>query len=206
MNMEHHMKFAEIGSNVEIYPYVVFIKAENIYLKNHIILSEFCWLHGGKKTVIGNFIHIANYSSIAGGGVCLLEDFVGISAGVRIVTGSEMINGEGLTNPTVPKQYRACTRSFVHLKKHSFLATNVIVHPGVTIGEGAVVGSNSVVTKDIEPWTINVGIPAKPIKDRDNRKIYELEKKMYDEFALPRWDISKFLELKKNSNKFPDSV
>jgi acetyltransferase-like isoleucine patch superfamily enzyme len=39
--------------------------------------------------------------------------------------------------------------------------------PDLTIGEGAVCGTFSFVTKDIMPWTINTGIPAKPIKKRN---------------------------------------
>ena len=42
--------------------------------------------------------------------------------------------------------------------------------PGVTIGEGAIVLAGSVVTKDVEPWTIVGGNPAKKIRDR-NRDI-----------------------------------
>jgi carbonic anhydrase/acetyltransferase-like protein (isoleucine patch superfamily) len=42
-----------------------------------------------------------------------------------------------------------------------------IVLPGVTIGEGAVVGAGSVVTKDVEPWTVVGGNPAKFIKKRE---------------------------------------
>src|SRR5215831_13276736 len=108
-------QFAEKGKNVEIYPNSIFINPGNIFLKNYIRISEFCWIHGGIKTLIGNFIHIAPYTSIAGGGVCILEDFVGVCAGSKIITGSEKIEGEGLTNPMVPIDYRAVSRSFVHL-------------------------------------------------------------------------------------------
>lgn len=45
---------------------------------------------------------------------------------------------------------------------------------GVTIGEGAVVGARAVVFKDVEPWTVVGGNPAKKIKDRV--RIYETEK------------------------------
>jgi putative colanic acid biosynthesis acetyltransferase WcaF len=38
--------------------------------------------------------------------------------------------------------------------------------PGVTFGEGAILGANSLAVKNLEPWTIYVGSPAKPIKKR----------------------------------------
>lgn len=51
-----------------------------------------------------------------------------------------------------------------------WIGTRAIVLPGVSIGEGAVIGAGSVVTKDIAPWKIAVGNPAREIKDR-NREI-----------------------------------
>jgi len=48
----------------------------------------------------------------------------------------------------------------------TWLGHNVIVMPGVTIGIGAVVGSGAVVTKDVDPYTIVVGVPAKPLRKR----------------------------------------
>lgn len=48
----------------------------------------------------------------------------------------------------------------------TWLGHNVVVMPGVTIGTGAVVGSGAVVTKDIAPYTIAAGVPAKPIRQR----------------------------------------
>ena len=51
--------------------------------------------------------------------------------------------------------------------------------PGITIGEGAVIGSNAFVNKDVEPWRIYVGSPAKKIGERqkptdERRRIVEL--------------------------------
>lgn len=202
--MPDAVQFAERGPHVTVYPHVVFVEPERLYLKDHIIISEFCWIHAGRGTVVGNFIHISSYSSLAGGGACLLEDFVGLSAGVRLISGSELIGGEGLTNPTIPRAYRAVSRSFVHLQKHAFLATNVIVHPGVTIGEGAVIGSNSVVTKDVEPWTINVGAPARSIRKRPSERIRELEARLYEELGVEPLAIAPFLPWKVTERSVPE--
>jgi len=48
-----------------------------------------------------------------------------------------------------------------------WVGANAFVMPGVTIGEGAVVGACSVVTKDVAPWTVVAGNPAKFVKRRE---------------------------------------
>ena len=53
-----------------------------------------------------------------------------------------------------------------HIKDGAWLGRNVIVMPGIIIGEGAIIGAGAVVTKDVEPYTIVGGVPAKFIKNR----------------------------------------
>jgi len=190
-------------NNITIHPYSVFIQQENILTHSNIIISEFCWIQGGIKLVIGNFVHIGSHVSIGGGGVCLIEDFATISAGSRILAGTDLPLKEGLVDSTIPAEYRAVSRSFVHIGKYAFITTNVVIHPGVTIGEGAVIGSNSVVTKNIEPWTVNVGQPAKPIKDRPSENIKRLGELLYKEKDILPCDMSQFLHLKKTTEHLP---
>jgi len=52
----------------------------------------------------------------------------------------------------------------IHLKKGCMIGMNTMIMPGVTIGEGTIVGAFSLVTKDIPAWTIAVGRPAKVVK------------------------------------------
>ncbi len=54
----------------------------------------------------------------------------------------------------------------VSIGDYSWICSRSIILPGVTIGEGAVVASGAVVTKDVEPYTIVGGIPAKKIGER----------------------------------------
>jgi len=185
--------FKHIGKEVNIFTPVAIMKPEMIWLNNYIIISEFAYINGGLGLYLGNHIHIATHTSISGGGYCVMEDFTGISAGVRLVTGSAMFNGEGLTSPTISPKYQAVKRSYVILKKHSVLASNVIVHPGVVIGEGTIVASGSIVTKDTEPWSIYMGIPAKKIKERDKSKILEWEKRIYEEQNLIPSDFTSII-------------
>jgi len=54
----------------------------------------------------------------------------------------------------------------VNIHDWVYIATRVTILPGVTIGEGAVIASGAVVTKDVAPWTMVGGVPAKFIKNR----------------------------------------
>lgn len=53
----------------------------------------------------------------------------------------------------------------IHICKNAHVGMGSIVMPGVTIGEGAIIGAGSIVTKDIPAWTVAVGIPAKVVRE-----------------------------------------
>ncbi len=67
-----------------------------------------------------------------------------------------------------------------------------MIMPGVTIGEGAVIAANSVVTKNVPPYTVVAGAPAKPIKTRFDPETIDklLALKMYS------WDEAQFNALR----------
>lgn len=65
-----------------------------------------------------------------------------------------------------------------------WIGCNVVVMPGVTVGNGAVIGAGSVVTKDVEPYSIVAGSPARPI----NRRFPEELGNALDELAWWEWD------------------
>lgn len=60
----------------------------------------------------------------------------------------------------------------------------VIVNPGVTLAQGSVIGANSFVTKNTEPWTIYIGNPAKPVKLRKKETMIEYAKKLGYQFEI----------------------
>lgn len=184
------LNFKERGADVRIFEPVAILRPETISIKSRSMISEFALVHGGQGLHVGSFVHIASHTSIGGGGWCVLEDFVGVASGSRIVTGTDLVDGSGLPGPTIPPECRSFVRSFVHCGKHAFLGTNCVVMPGVTIGEGAVVGAGSVVTKDLEPWGVYVGIPARRVKDRPRGRMAELEKTAYAAAGVAPSDFS----------------
>lgn len=71
---------------------------------------------------------------------------------------------------TFPIERNLPTDGFVIIEDNVWVGDNVVIVPNVKIGYGAIIGANSVVTKDVPPYTICVGIPAKPIKKWDFEK------------------------------------
>jgi galactoside O-acetyltransferase len=162
---------------------------ERIWVGDHVIIDDFALVIPGAASAIGSYVHIASFCSITGGGAFFLEDFSALSAGCRLVTGSDDFKGPSLTNPTVPAEFKNVRRSYVRLGRHALLGTNTVVLPGVTIGEGATVGANSLVTRDLEPWTVNIGTPARAVKARPRHAILDLERQLIERYgALPRFD------------------
>ncbi|MBT9242249.1 CatB-related O-acetyltransferase [Vibrio splendidus] len=79
-----------------------------------------------------------------------------------------------------------------HIEDGVWLGMRAMVMPGVTIGEGAVVAANSVVTKDVAPYSIVGGSPAKVVK-------YRFDESVIDElmsFKIYEWPSDKFEALK----------
>jgi putative colanic acid biosynthesis acetyltransferase WcaF len=55
----------------------------------------------------------------------------------------------------------------IHLEDDAWLGTDSFVGPGVTMGEGALLGARASAFKDLEPWTVNVGNPARKMRNRE---------------------------------------
>ncbi len=170
------------GSSVKVYPTAKIVGHHHMDLGSHIIIDDFTLIMANDETKIGSFVHIGAFSSIMGGGKLVMEDYSGISAGVRLWTGNDAYDGTALANPTIPDDLRAVSRSFIEIGKFCIVGSNSVVLPGVKLGEGAIVGANSLVKEDLEPWTINVGSPTRVVKLRRKEGILaramELEKRI----------------------------
>lgn len=175
VNQAYSIDLRSVGRDVVIWPQAKIISPKDISIGDAVIIDDFVFLDGGSNTIIGSFVHIAVGTSICGDGELIMGDFSGLSGGVRVYTSNEDYLGGSLTNPTVPSPYRRSMQSYVHIGKHVIIGANSVILPGITIGEGAAVGANSLITKDLEPWTIYVGSPARAVRERPSETIRELE-------------------------------
>ncbi len=167
--------FAACGDDVTIYGHTQILGAEAMRVGSHVIVDDFVFIDGRAGLTIGDHVHIAGFVSIIGQGECVLGDFAGLAAGTRLVTGTDIMDGSGLTGPTIPDEFRSVHRGRIEIGRHAVVGTNSVVHPDVTIGDGAIIGSGSVVTRDIPAWSIALGAPARVVGQRDQANVERLE-------------------------------
>lgn len=99
----------------------------------------------------------------ARGGIRIGHD-TNISSHVKLITGSHDIDDSNFTADFRP----------IKVGHHCWIGTGAIVLQGVTIGDGAVVAAGAVVTKDVEPYVLVGGVPAKVIRKRNANLCYKI--------------------------------
>ncbi len=162
----------EVGENFYIDQGFNFIGANNIRIGDNFSMGKFgkiqAWVTYGKSSynpsiVIGNNVsimemcHISCINYIQIGDGCLLGTNVFITDNYHGQTDKSDCN-----LPPIRKELY--TKGPVIICENVWIGRNVCVMPNVTIGEGAIIGANSVVTHDIPAFCVAAGTPARVIK------------------------------------------
>lgn len=114
--------------------------------------------HVGNECFIGDYVRIDTSHA----DMITIEDHVSIASGTRL-----LCHQRDFSNYYVGDDYMdlGYTIKPIVLKKGCLIGMESFVMPGVTVGEGAIVGAGSLVTKDVPAWTIATGRPARVIKE-----------------------------------------
>lgn len=120
----------------------------------------------GKGCFIGDYVRVDTSHT----DMITVEDNVSIASGSRLLCHQRDFSDFCVGDDYMKLGY--VVKPIV-LKKGCLVGMESFVMPGVTIGEGAIVGAGSLVTKDIPAWTIAAGRPAKVVKEIPERKIGE---------------------------------
>lgn len=140
-------------------------------------------VHGNSTTVIGNKVRLdrgirilsTNNARIEIGDGTKIGLYTVLNGGDSITIGKKvLISGfvylqtsmHGFKDRTVGVQDQGYDHAPVVLEDDVWLGTHVVVMPGCVLGKGAVSGSNAVITKSVDEYTVVAGIPAKPLKER----------------------------------------
>lgn len=170
--------FASVGENVLISSKASFYGTSNIRIGSNVRIDDFCVLSAGQGGIIlGNYIHIAVYSSLIGSETISVMDFSNVSSRVSIYSSNDDYTGEFMTNPMVPVEFTNVSKAPVIINKHVIIGSGSIVLPGVSLGTGVAIGAQSFVRRDCEDFNIYAGNPLRKIRAR-SMDLLELEKKI----------------------------
>lgn len=126
-----------------------------IFMKQHVQMSRL--RADSRKVSIGKNTIINWDCMLYTTGGLIIGDNVSISAGVWLVTGTHDMN-----HPAFPDLYQP-----IVIGNYAWIGVRATILSGVTIGEGAVVMAGAVVTRDVAPYSVVGGIPAKESKQRE---------------------------------------
>ncbi len=163
INYRKHRKNNKLAAHVSIAPNAVL---SGVVLKEHARIALGASV---QDSVVGEYSAIGRYTKVAKSEI---GRFCAISWDCTINAISH--SHENLTVSAFP--YVPYVGEFVETRNQTYkkvvigndvwIGANSVIMPGVTIGDGAVVGAGAVVTKDVPPYAIVVGVPAKVVKYR----------------------------------------
>jgi acetyltransferase-like isoleucine patch superfamily enzyme len=135
----------------------VIIMGKNCYIGRGTIIRS---SHG--KICFGDNIHIGEYSILHGHGKIYIGDNGLLATHISLVPAHH-----NFSHRDIPIKAQGHTKSGIWIGEDVWLGSGARVLDGIRIGKGAVVGAGSVVTKNIGPYSINAGNPARKLRDRD---------------------------------------
>lgn len=160
-------EFREYGKDVHIYEHCTILRPEMITIGDGVRIDAMCKIEGGQGVTIGENVHIASFSHInGGGGEVVFGAHSGCASGVRIASGYPDFSFLHISAAEPPELCHVIKKTTI-IGQYVVLFSNVVICPGVTIGDGAIVGAGTVVTKDVPPWYVVAGNPARFIKRRE---------------------------------------
>ncbi len=156
-------QFRHLGHGVIIEPGVLVFHPDTIEIGDHVYVGHYTILKGHHlgSMSIGSGTWIGQQCFFHSAGGLIIGRNVGIGPGVKIITSFHAENG--LEKPILHSRVEFAA---VTIEDDSDIGVGAIVLPGVTIGRGVQIGAGAVVTSDIPPYSIAVGVPARVIRSR----------------------------------------
>ena len=118
--------------------------------------------HVGKNTFFGDYVRMdTSYADMI-----YIDDYAHVTSGCRLLCHQRDLTGYCQGDNAASLGYRT---GEIHIGKGVMVGMETLIMPGVTIGDGAIIGAGSIVTKDIPAYTIATGRPARVVKEIPKR-------------------------------------
>ena len=154
---------AQVGADCVFEPGVLVFHPENVSLGQNVYVGHYSILKGYYKNrlQIGDETWIGQQCFFHAAGGLTIGSKVGIGPGVKILTSRHGDTPRSQAIFDGPLELSAVT-----IEDGADLGVGAIIMPGVTVGRGAQVGAGAVVTRDVPPYTIVAGSPARILRER----------------------------------------
>ncbi|RXZ01498.1 acyltransferase [Fictibacillus sp. S7] len=169
-----HKNFIELGNGVTIEDYVLLdgLSREGLILGDNVKVGSYSIIAcSGNLTNLGKGIRIKSNSGI--GDFCFFGAAGGISIGSNVIMGQNVrfhSENHNFDRIDIPIKEQGVTNKGIFVGDDCWIGSGVVFLDGVQVGEGCVIGANSLVNKDIPPYSVAVGNPVKVIKNRKKFK------------------------------------
>ena len=117
----------------------------------------------GKNVFIGDYVRV----DLQHANMIYIDDYAHITSGCRLLCHQRDLKNYRVGDNAALCGYR---KGEIHIGKGVMVGMESTIMPGVTIGDGAIVGAGSLVVKDIPAWTVAMGVPAKVVKEIPQRE------------------------------------
>ena len=152
-----HSRYLKIMNTIRILYLIHFMKimkkSKNSFLENNVYLGS------PGAVSIGKDCQINEYAFLQG---AIIGNNVMIAPYVALIANKKEVNTTDVLMSTVKKEKGLK----VIIEDDVWIGRSAIIMPGIKIGKGSIVGAGSVVTKDVEPFSVVGGVPSKLIKKR----------------------------------------
>jgi len=156
---------ASCGRNVAFGPGVEVFGAENITLGDNVSFFRLCRLaaHNGGSIVMGSNISINTNTTIAAadGGRIVIGNYVMIAQNVVL-----RASDHGHDRIDIPMMQQGHTGGEIIIEDDVWVGANAVITRNVRIGAHSIIAAGAVVTKDVDPYSVVGGVPARLIRQR----------------------------------------
>ncbi len=125
------------------------------------LLLENVWVEYPERLTIGEHVNVARGVIVNAAGTVEIDDWVLLGPDVIIYSQDHVFDGIDVPISMAPDR-----RAPIRIGRAAWVASRAIITAGVTIGEGAVVAAGAVVTRDVPPFTLVAGVPARVVRER----------------------------------------